>query len=113
MKAGRELDKLIAEKVFEYTVRVSRNITHQVYEYAHKNINYPDRNVWLSLPHYSTSNESSLKVVEKLGEFQLTFSEGKWAVDQLYPVDRITNKNLPEAICNAALDRMKYLESQK
>lgn len=111
----RMLDKEIAEKVFGYKVRVTRSITQQIFEYEFTNINYPDRKVWLELPHYSSNANNAMDVVEKLGEFQITFSEGKWDVNTFlsgigFNRTRDKNKKLPELICLAALKRIKAQE---
>lgn len=114
----RQIDMEIAQKVFGYKVRRNISIAQEIFEYEHTNVNYPDRKVWLDLPKYSYDLNEAMKVVEKLGEFQITFSTGEWTVDQFLPKVglrrmRSKYKTLPELICIAALERVKATEEYK
>jgi hypothetical protein len=74
MKAGRELDALVAEKVLGLSV--SKMATS---EYSYGFFYNPARaeNTWQRLPHYSTNLTAAWQVVEKMAEkgWRVCFSD--------------------------------------
>jgi hypothetical protein len=112
MKAGRELDALVAEKVIGY--RQAEDGSWFLPGLA------PDLGLW-ELPEYSTSiAEASLLfpvLDEKWGKFWSIVRENdKWHINEdPYGYDYfepdVVSESLPHAICLAALKAVGYNES--
>jgi hypothetical protein len=100
MQAGRELDALVAEKVFSFTL-ASHSAEEDLW------VHEPNDILSWPLPTYSTDIAAAWEVVEKFGEgSNFTLIEafpGQWACTigtvkqgKMYPT-------VPLAICHAAL----------
>lgn len=119
MEAGRALDKLIAEKVFEYQTGKSVGwLASQDVIYLFP---YEETDRWFSegqmkIPNYSTSLEDAWQVVEKIHSIDekawlhLYFDESErfWGARFSDRLSFIQKETAPLAICLAAL---KVIES--
>jgi len=99
MKAGRELDALVAEKVFGWTgCAVSTGGVKQNFEclYGH-DPSRPERDYWF-VPHYSTEIEPASRVILNMRE-----RESLHMIDPEIKMDHHGPILLPHVICLVAL----------
>jgi hypothetical protein len=111
MKAGRELDALVAEKVIGWT-----NLIGSSYD-----VNFggrPPGGKWDIVPHYSTSIADAWLVVEKLktltadGDIHIECLHGEWSVSTCHEEawkGWSRADTAPLAICLAALEAVGAL----
>lgn len=92
LKPGRELDALVAEKVFGV------DVGDIYYDSTMQEITN------FSIPHYSTDISAAWEVVEKFGRFDLILNgSGAWCAEFYGSWDRSFGDSAPHAICLAAL----------
>jgi hypothetical protein len=111
MQAGRELDALVAEKVFGWKgCRLGTGGVQQNFQdwYGH-DPSRPERSYWY-VPHFSTEIDPAMRVAEKMRDDRGMSMEqridGGWAVQcpSWYRNSEWTvHAELPAAICLAAL----------
>lgn len=106
MSAGKELDKMVAEKVLGCKCYYPAVFG--------ANTSYPDSTKLIPLPNYSTDISAALEVVEKMRKNKIYLDIRVWPEEyQVLPHQDEHNKliehcivkspSLPEAICKAAL----------
>lgn len=116
MQPGRELDVLVAEKVFKKTIMRERRPNGEVY------MNRELENVYIPVPYYSTDLSTAWEVLDKVTnkrhtwelantlysdkreEFDLTIF--LWSSTVALEADdnaSVTADTIPEAICKCAL----------
>lgn len=104
--AGRDMDKLIAEKIMALTgIRWS---TSYPTDWIYSNGEYVvGKNLgWDALPRYSTDISAAWEVVEKLrhrGLFQINVWHNDMCQVNLSNCDAVVSETAPLAICRAAL----------
>lgn len=101
MKAGRELDKLIAEVIFNLPVQTDESEFNRGY------ITYAEPGNpaagWWDLPHYSTKIEDAWQVVEALAKkYYVTVGVDANGLKNCKVVDGDTAQLLTEWICESA-----------
>lgn len=98
MKAGRELDSLIAEKITGWERKIDNPLVPTAY----------------AMPCYSTNDSDTIKMLETFGSYWIAKNDGRYRVtvheDTFYSV---TASTLGEAACNVALKAVGYEESKE
>ena len=110
MEAGKELNKLIGEEIFELEVKDFWPVEPKPNGYSyHMRVSAEGsgyRQAWDLLPHYSTDISAAWPVVEKLKDYypKIEFNQysRKWEVEFLLCAIALAD-TAPEAICKAAL----------
>ena len=110
MKAGREFDALVAEKVMGWIgVAKRRQVTSTGEELVLKGLPRNDADSLIEVPRYSTRIDDAWSVVEKMRTYIGRDSE-EWDrfVEELnarndYAISKLMGNLNPEMICHAAL----------
>jgi hypothetical protein len=112
MKAGRELDALVAEKIFWWTPKINyESGTIEWYGRSPTGALTARPSHWKNgqPPKYSSDLVASWEVVEKMKDkprlnkfFQLTYEGGAWYCS-FGAADSVEGKSAPEVIAKAAL----------
>jgi hypothetical protein len=115
MEAGRELDTLVAEKVFGFEVKAFHQFGNMALRYI--NPHDPSLGHWCELPHFSTTMTAAWNIVEALKSYRwsitldIEFATGYSVrlLKYLIPIDDspeifVEAKSMPLAICLAALE---------
>lgn len=114
MKPGAELDKLVAERVFNAQVKCWETLHDRpIYRFLAQ-ARYGE--TWEHLPKYSENIAAAWPVAEKMGLAVVPLNNGSWLVckanviyslritDDHYQDDRLViSPIVPEAVCKAAL----------
>jgi hypothetical protein len=119
LKASRELDTLVAEKVFGFKVRTFHDFGNITLRYI--NPRDPSLGHWCELPYFSIAMTAAWNIVEMLKSYRwsitldIDFATGYSVrlLKCLIPIDDspeiyVEAKTMPLAICQAALEAVKY-----